>query len=43
MEHREVKGVLPMRSGMKKGSTCTCGWHSHTKTIEQHIEEEKNK
>lgn len=43
----EVKGVprherltlLSMRPGHAAGAGCSCGWHSHSKTFEQHLTE----
>lgn len=40
--HREVKGVIPMGPGHRVTGACACGWHSHTKTFEQHMEEVSN-
>ena len=37
-KHEEVRGVVSMHPGITKGATCTCGWHSHTRTFEQHLE-----
>lgn len=39
--HSEVKGVIPMRPHGGRSATCTCGWHSHHKTFEQHLDDVK--
>ncbi len=36
-DHVEVGGIIPMRPGIRPGATCSCGWHSHTRTFEEHI------
>lgn len=38
-EHSQVTGIIPIRPGHRAGATCTCGWHSHTRTFEQHLAE----
>jgi hypothetical protein len=38
-EHIRMKGILSMTPGHAAGATCSCGWHSHTQSFEQHIEE----
>lgn len=35
-EHKQVTDVLSLHPGQKAGATCTCGWHSHTKTWTEH-------
>lgn len=37
--HGRVSGVLPLYPGMHQSATCTCGWHSHTRTLEEHLAE----
>lgn len=41
MKHEEVK-VLSMRPGHTAGATCSCGWHSHRQTFDDHIEDLEN-
>lgn len=36
MKHEELKGIISMRPGHNAGATCSCGWHSHTKTFAEH-------
>lgn len=38
-KHAEVKGVIPMGPGHRVTGACSCGWHSHTKTFLEHIDE----
>lgn len=39
MKHEQLKGIISMRPGQHAGDTCSCGWHSHTKTFEEHMAE----
>lgn len=29
--------LLSMRPGRPAGQACSCGWHSHTQTFEEHL------
>jgi hypothetical protein len=37
--HVEQKGVIPMGPGHKVTGACSCGWHSHSKTFQDHLDE----
>lgn len=38
-DHIEQKGIVSMVPGHTAGATCSCGWHSHTETFAEHLEE----
>lgn len=41
MKHEQLKGIVSMRSGHSAGASCSCGWHSHSRTFEQHLSDIK--
>jgi hypothetical protein len=37
VKHEQQQGIIPMGPGYNAGATCSCGWHSHNLTFEQHM------
>lgn len=38
-DHQPVGGVIPLTGAHGPSATCTCGWHSHHRTFEEHYAE----